>query len=92
MKAKELTPNLAKNLIGKTIEWFAPSSQYNLPYEGVALIKAIDLNKRNVIVAETISGDDLNYAFNEWKEGTELNDPLCYSDGGRHITFTINEN
>lgn len=80
----------AQELIGKTIIWNAPASKYNATYGGVAKIVSVDPDNRRPIKTETISGDYLDYAFvDEYeKEDVEMG-LLCYSDGGRHVTFEV---
>ena len=79
-------------LAGQTIKWSAPSFEENKPYGGIAQILRVSFDNydetykvyRNIIIARTIEGDDLNYAFAEvYGESLEL----CYSDGGRFITY-----
>ncbi len=78
----------AEKLIGKTIFWQAPAYKHNEPYGGTAKILEVDNSNRNPITSETISGDDLDYAFvNEYNiEDVEMG-LLSYSDGDRYVTF-----
>lgn len=87
-----LTVNNAKSLEGKIIKWEAPGYYANGKYMGVAKIIAIDLSKRQPIESETISGDNLKYAFiNRDDEGTLLSKGLCFSDADRYVEFEIIE-
>lgn len=99
MEAKDIIflseSNLA-SFIGKKIQWRAPSAQEE-PYTGVAIIKAVDLSKHRPLTVETISGDDLSYAFLDdhgmeynadkgWWTCCRENRVLSYSDGYREVT------
>ena len=80
-----------KALEGKTIRWMAPAYYMNSPFGGIAIIKEVNfLNYdelygcfRRVIKAETVEGDDLNFAFAERYFGNVC---LCYSDSGRFVS------
>lgn len=88
--------NLA-TFVGKKIRWSAPSEQ-EYPYSGVAVIKAVDLTKHRPLTVETISGDDLKYAFLDdhgmkydeehgwWTSCCKGDRVLSYSDGYREVT------
>ena len=101
MKTILLKENVT-DLIGKTIKWNAPAYEMNSPYGGTALIKAIDFTQRRPITAETISGDDIGYAFldnyglklnpdGESYSITDDNTAFAYSDGDRAIEFEVLE-
>ena len=88
---ESLTVSNIKNLIGKTVEFKAPSDKSNYPYSGICKIKSVDLSKPRPIVTELVSGDDLQYAFVE-KYATSSNiKPFAYSDSDRYVTFRIVE-
>lgn len=87
-----LTPADLQNLIGKKIKWFAPADRANADYNGVCIIKAVDLNKRQPIVSEHISGDKLDYAFFEYGKLKAMDEALCFSDGDRYLTYQILDN
>lgn len=89
-KRQTLTINNVKSLILKRVKWFAPAAEGNLDYEGIAIIKSVDINKRNPLITETISGDNLAFAFlDKTMQGKILCDSFCYSDADRYITFII---
>lgn len=74
----------AKNLVGKQIKWSSPGYHMNGNYGGVAVITSV-VEGRNPIGCEMVSGDELFFAFVEFP----VDDILCYSDGGRYITYEI---
>jgi hypothetical protein len=75
-----------KTLVGKTIKWSAPGYRANGNYSGVAKITGVK-DERNPLVSETISGDNLEYAFvDEMSDGL-----LAYSDSYRIVTYEIVE-
>lgn len=79
-------------LVGKTISWKAPSYRMNKPYNGVSKIISTDSSNKHPFKTETISGDNLDFAFvDEYARGDEK-DILCYSDGGRFVTYELLEN
>jgi len=79
-----------KELIGKTIQWNAPAYKHNKPYSGVSKIVGVDRTNRKPLITETISGDNLSYAFiDEFNPEDLENEMMCYSDGERYITFEI---
>lgn len=80
----QLTLTTAKELINNTIKWTSPAYEGNEDYRGIARIKEVN-NSDRPIVCEVIEGDNLNFAFVE--KGTPTEDHLCYSDGGRFISF-----
>lgn len=83
-----LTTKNASVLIGKKIKWNAPSDVANAPYEGVAIIKEVDLSKRRPLSVETVSGDSLEYAFLDTTiQGDILYEEFCYSDADRYVMF-----
>lgn len=79
---KALTLRQAKELIGKVIEWSAPSAEGNSPYGGKAIIKEIKESYKP-LVCTTIEGDDLSYAVCE--EGIDID----YSDYGRGVSYRL---
>ena len=97
-----LTEKNIDSLIGKKVEFRAPSYEYNRPYYGIAIIKAVDYKKKKPIECESISGDDLKFAFLDnhglsTKDGGEtyqmIDKPRCfsYSDGDREVAVRICE-
>lgn len=77
-----LTVEVAKQLIGKKIEWRAPMDEDNWDeeetpkfYGGKCIIRAVYLenNNRHPLECETISGDRLGYAILENEELTPVN-------------------
>lgn len=93
-----------KSLVGKRIKWSADCYELNHPYGGVAIIKQVsegDKDKygivRHTLNCETISGDDLDYAFvapyGLVKEGGRLISGeapcmYCYTDLYREVHVT----
>lgn len=74
-----LTEQNIQEFIGKTIGFAAEG--YNRNYQGVVLIKSVDMSQKNPISCEVISGDDLQYAF--------LDDHgLITADGGETYQLT----
>lgn len=76
-----LSESNVNNFIGKKITWTAESAQ-SKPYSGVAVIKSVDMTKRNPLECETIEGDDLSFAFLD-------NHGLKQVEDGR---FTVSKN
>lgn len=73
-----------KKLVGKKIEWKAPSDKANEPYGGVAEVINIDESKKRLIVSNNLKGDNLDLAFIcEWSKS------LCYSDSDRFVSYKI---
>ena len=58
-----LTETNVKNLMGKKISFTAEGYDANGNYNGVAVIKSVDITKRFPIECECISGDDLRFAI-----------------------------
>lgn len=84
----ELTLPVAETLIGKKIKWHAPADSANEDYTGIDIIKTVDSsNQRRPLATESIEGDDLGFAFVEYEDGQDL----CYSDGGRYISYEVME-
>lgn len=81
-----LTTKDAITLIGKTIKWNV-KGYGGQNYGGVAKIVAVETTERRPLKTECISGDNLDYAFNEWGAGNKLDEFLCYSDGDRWINY-----
>lgn len=79
---KNLTLNIAPELIGKKIEWSAPSARGNEPYGGIAIITDIRASNRPII-ADIIEGDNLNYALTT----DDVN--VDFSDEGRGVRYRI---
>lgn len=79
-----LTAENAKQFEGKTVTWKGYGN-----YEGVALINKVDTSKRNPLECTIISGDNLNYAFNEYFGHSTLQykADICFSDGDRFVTI-----
>ena len=79
-----LTVENAKSFEGKTITWKGYGN-----YEGVALLNKVDVSKRNPLECTIISGDNLNYAFNEYFGHSNLHSKadICFSDGDRFVTI-----
>lgn len=92
----ELSLEIAKTLVGKTIKWFAPADRANKPYTGIDKIISFDETKKNPFTTESIEGDNLAYAFNQWidshwfkKEYGDSKNILCFSDADRDLIFEI---
>ena len=97
-----LTVEAAKSLINKTIVWRAPMDEenwddYDTPkfFGGKCIIKKINLDKRLVLVCETISGNDLSYAILENEElqpvnGSDTRFSLSPATGDKR-TFTYSD-
>lgn len=95
-----LTETNVKDLIGKKVEFTAEG--YNRDYRGVAIIKSVDMNRRNPIECECVSGDDLRFAFLD-EHGLETTDGgntyhiidnnhcFSYSDSYREIFVSVCE-
>lgn len=87
---KTLTTTNAKNLIGKTINWKAPSNECNKPYSGVAVVNSLDNLK---LEATIISGDNLNFAFlDRTMQGNLLSTEYYFSDVDRCVYFELVNN
>lgn len=90
-----LTISEAQNLIGKKISWSAPIYKYNTGFfgegidGGISIIKEVNPNLRNPISAEILEGANMNNVFNEWGAGRNTEEPLCFSDGDRYVSFKI---
>lgn len=79
-----------KQLIGKKIKWSAPAYKYNNDYQGVAIIKDVNRNEHQPLICETISGDNLSFAFIDQYDNDDVdNEILSYSDGGRTVTYDV---
>lgn len=92
LEEKENTQTLsvhnANSLIGKKIKWSAPGYRANGNYGGVSVIKSVDLKEDKPLTTETISGDNLAFAFlDKTMQGKILCDAFCFSDADRYITF-----
>ena len=81
---KILTTKNLKELQGKRIKWFAPAYKYNNDYTGECIITNVNLEERRPIKSETISGDNLDYAF---IDDLMNNGSISYSDSYRNVTF-----
>lgn len=79
---EKLTVNKAQELLGKTIEWSAPSVDDNAPYGGKAIITDIKANERP-LVCTTIDGDNLNLAI------CDDDIHIDYSDYGRGVMYRV---
>jgi hypothetical protein len=91
---KLLTTSIAKTLIGKKIKWSVTPPELYANYAGVSIIKSIEPKKQKPIKSETISGDELDYSYYEYKghhKQNGSNDRLSYGANGRHILFEIME-
>ena len=94
---EDLTVNRAKLLIGKKIRWQAPIYEGNYGYYGrgidggVAIIEDVFPEKEKPLKTIRIEGANADYIFNEWKHGGHFDDPLCYSDGMRYVSFEVVE-
>lgn len=87
MKTKmTLTTNTARQLQGKTIKWNVQGYR-GQNYGGIAKIVSVATDDRLPLKTETISGDNLSFAFNAWGAGKKLDDNLCYSDDDRFINY-----
>ena len=88
---KLLTLRVAKSIIGKTIRWQAPAYRANYPYSGVTKIVSVDPSQRRPIKSsesQPLTHGSLDFAF-KWSDNDGEDEPLCFSDGGRYITFEI---
>lgn len=87
-KMQTLTVDNVKSLIGKRIKWFASAYKHNASYQGVAIIKSVDILNDKPLVTETISGHNLAFAFlDKTMQGKILCDAFCFSDADRYITI-----
>lgn len=69
----------------RPITWSAPSFAGNYNYGGIGFITHVDLaSDRPVVGYESVSGDDLSFAFVESFCGVKC---LAYSDGDRYVSF-----
>lgn len=111
MKSFFLNVENVKSLIGKRIKWCAEAYIGNRPYGGEAIIREVsDGEKRipygsihNTLKCETISGDDLRYAFVDryglkeerdgcWTCAEDAPRVYCYSDSYREVEIISVEN
>lgn len=81
----ELTKNNVESFIGREIRWWAPAAEGNKTCEGVAVIEAVDFNRRRPIKARTIEGDDLDYAF----FGNDDEQVFAYGDEDRFVSIVF---
>lgn len=79
---ERLTINKAQELLGKLIQWSAPSAEGNTPYGGYAIIDDIKASNKP-IVATILDGDNLNLAI--CVDGINVD----FSDYGRGVTYKI---
>lgn len=95
-----LTETNVFELIGKRVEFRAPSASENRPYHGVSIINSVYMSKRNPIECTFIEGDDLKFAFlddhglestdgGETYHAAEANRCFSYSDGYREVSVRI---
>lgn len=100
----------AQMLKGKKITWRAEAYSANRDYEGVCVIRDVkdgSVRKDSMIVGtlecETISGDDLRYAFiadyglkegspGHWECSNDVARVYCYSDLYREVEIISVEN
>lgn len=83
---KTLNINEIANLVGKTIKWQAPAAEGNETYGGIARIIGVNKEERFPITVETVSGDNLHFAFVDsfQEDGT-----MSYSDDDRYVTYEL---
>lgn len=87
-----LSTDNVNSLIGKKIKWSAPGYRANGNYEGISIIKSVDLEKDKPLTTETISGDNLAFAFlDKTMQGKILCEAFCFSDTDRYVTFSLYE-
>lgn len=93
-------------LVGKTISWESESGKGNSGYNGICIITDVDLESSRPIKSETISGDNLKFAFVDshglvsenngktYQLNKENEEDYClsYSDSYREIFYEILEN
>lgn len=96
---KPLTKSNVESLVGRTIEWTAEG--YNRNYGGKCVILSVDFSHHNPLTVETISGDNLSFAYLQATglksvDGTENRYVLdkneqsfTYSDDFREVMFKI---
>lgn len=65
MKHYFLNEENVNELIGKKVKWTAEAYEHNRRYNGVDIIKSVDLSKHRPLETEVISGDNLGYAYLE---------------------------
>lgn len=99
---RPLTESNVKDFIGKKVEFTAEGYCANGDYRGIAIIKSVDMSKRNPIECECLEGDDLRYAFLD-DHGLETTDGgntyhivpqdkcFSYSDGYREVFIKVCE-
>lgn len=111
MKSFILNVENAKSLVGKRITWFAEAYDWNRPYGGEAIIREVSEGEKrnpygtihNTLKCETISGDDLRYAFVDryglkedsdgcWRCAEDAPRVYCYSDSYREVEIISMEN
>lgn len=94
---KPLMKSNVESLIGRTIEWTAEG--YNKNYGGECIIRSVNFGKKHPLTVDTISGDDLTYAYLQ-KTGLksvdgsedrykidETEQSFTYSDDFREVMF-----
>ena len=79
LENKELTTQNVHEIIGKEIQWKAPSDASNKTYGGKAVILGFSENR---IKCKNISGDNLEHSFIS-------DNNFCYSDSDRFISFIV---
>lgn len=80
----KLTKSNIQSLIGKTITFLVSGYEANGVYNGIAVIKGVDFSKKHPIACETISGDDLSYAFIDMD-----GESFTYSDNDRPVEVFV---
>lgn len=104
MKPFFLNVENVQALIGKRIKWHAEAYEANSPYGGEAIIREVSEGERykgydsiyKTLKCETISGDNLDYAFVDnyglkeisdgyWSCANDVPRVYCYSDSYREV-------
>ena len=65
MKTVFLTLEAAKQMIGKQFNWRAEGASENGRYFGTAIITAVNEGAKHPLIVDTVSGDDLSFAYLE---------------------------
>lgn len=94
---KPLMKSNVESLVGRTIEWTAEG--YNKNNGGKCIIRSVDFSKVHPLTVDTISGDDLTYAYlqntglksvdgsEDRYEVDENEQSFTYSDDFREVMF-----
>lgn len=76
----KLTKSNIQSLIGKQVTFTVQGYEANGLYNGIAVIKGVDFSKRFPIICESVSGDNLGFAFIDMD-----NESFTYSDNDRPV-------